>query len=170
MVEVIYKVKSFEDLKNNLDIFNISPQEAWKLVHNQKKLGLTTKSLWKMKRFQLYIYQRLDEFVEIAKKYQQKENKTREEVVKNPNELKKLSKKLPKRVDSIRKLVKTPLFKNGFKSFNKDKKLDERAEVQKLAKLIVEKRQNYWFHPTFYKTSRGSFKEVGLGHTIKYIR
>ena len=72
--------------------------------------------------------------------------------LKKPSELKKLSKKLPKRVDSIRKLVKTSLFKKGFKSFNKDKKLDERAEIKNLEKLIPDKRQNKWFHPTFYKT------------------
>ena len=153
-----------------MEIFNISPEEGWKLIYGQKKLDLTKKSIWKMQRFQWYIYLRLDEFVEIAKEYQQKEKKSREEVVKNPDELKKLSKKLPKRVDSIRKLVKTSLFKKGFKSFNKDKKLDERAEIKNLEKLIPDKRQNKWFHPTFYKTSRGSFNVVGLGHTIKYIR
>ena len=58
MPGVIYKVKLFSDLKNNMEIFNISPEEGWKLIYGQKKLDLTKKSIWKMQRFQV-VYRRL---------------------------------------------------------------------------------------------------------------
>ena len=170
MAGVIYKVKSLKDLKHNMDIFNISPEEAWKLIYGQKKLNMPAKSVWKMRRFQWYIYLRVEEFYNVAIRYQKEKNIHRNQIIKSSKNLKILSKLLPKRINSIRKLVESKLFKDGYKSFNKNKKLDDRAEHQKLAKLIADPRQDKWFHPIFYKNSKGSFAETGLGHIIKFIR
>ena len=63
-----------------------------------------------------------------------------------------IQKILPKKVDTIRKLVKSEQYKFKFEHFNKNKKFDERSEVKNLEKLIADKRQEaYWDPELFYK-------------------
>ena len=134
-------IKDYEDLVDNLKKWNISPQETWDLVYKMK-LGLDTKTVWKLQRFNHYAHHRFTAFAEIAKK---KEKDPQFKKLKGQDYLRELKKHLPKRVDTIRKLVNSNLYLIYFNFFNKEKKLDKRKEIKNLEKLIIDKRQDQWF-------------------------
>jgi len=135
------KIKDYKDLVENLKKWNISPQETWDLVYKMK-LGLDTKTVWKLQRFNHYARHRLIEFSEVAKK---KEKDPHFKKLKGYDYLLEIKKHLPKRVDTLRKLVNSDFYSAFFKFFNKEKNLDKRKEVKNLEKLIIDKRQNQWF-------------------------
>ena len=60
-------IKDYNDLVANLKKWNISPQDTWDLVYKMK-LGLDSKTVWKLQRFNHYARFRLYAFAEIAKK------------------------------------------------------------------------------------------------------
>ena len=134
-------IKDYNDLVANLKKWNISPQDTWDLVYKMK-LGLDSKTVWKLQRFNHYARFRLYAFAEIAKK---KETDPNFKNLKGQDYLIKIKKLLPKRVDTIRKLVNSSFYLPFFNFFNRGKKLDKRKEVKNLEKLIIDKRQDHWF-------------------------
>ncbi len=134
-------IKDYNDLVANLKKWNISPQDTWDLVYKMK-LGLDSKTVWKLQRFNHYARFRLYAFAEIAKK---KETDPNFKNLKGQDYLNKIKKLLPKRVDTIRKLVNSSFYLPFFDFFNNGKKLDIRKEVKNLEKLIIDKRQDHWF-------------------------
>ena len=175
MAGVIYKVKSLKDLKYNMDIFQISPEEAWNHIYSSKKLYLVQKSHWKMWKFRRYIYTRMNQLFSTVLDYKKSNKLPEGNIFKNKQLLKKLIKKaLPRRKDIIRFIVKQKEYEKKYYFFKKEKKkkkFDQYTEIINLEKLILDPRQDKWFHPTFYKTTDGtSFIEEGIGWLIKYIR
>tara|TARA_B100000989_G_C19392460_1_gene406328 strand:- start:221 stop:781 length:561 start_codon:yes stop_codon:yes gene_type:complete len=148
----IKKIDSYEQLIEKLKLWEVSPQETWDLVE-KIKFNTKDKTIWKMSKFHMYIEQRIldmgkenrmDKVVEIAEK---SELMGRAHMIEFYLNVKKI---LPKRVDSIRSLVKSARYKSKFEYFNKNKKFDERAEIKNLEKLIIDKRQNVYWDPKLF--------------------
>ena len=62
-----YKILDYDDLIKQLKKWDVSPQETWDLVYKMK-LGLDTKTVWKLQRFNHFARLRLNSFVEVSKK------------------------------------------------------------------------------------------------------
>ena len=141
----IEKINSYEQLVKKLQSAEVSPQEAWNLI-DKVKLKIPTKTIWKLDRFHQYLVLRIIAFANERENIE-KDPKIKK-ILKTSNVddyLKAIKKYLPKRVATIRELVKTPEYQVKFKKFNKGKKMDERAEIKNLEKLIVDSRQvPYW--------------------------
>ena len=141
----IEKINSYERLVEKLKSAEVSPQEAWNLIE-KVKLKIPTKTIWKLDKFHQYIVLRIIAFAN------QRENIEKDPKIKKlimtsntDDYLNAIKKYLPKRVATIKELVKTPEYQVKFKKFNKGKKMDERAEIKNLEKLIVDSRQvPYW--------------------------
>ena len=175
MAGVIYKVKSFEDLKNNMDIFQISPDIAWKHIVASKKLDLTDKSIWKMRKFELYISLRIHALERVILKLKDKPEMKKYKM-KDPKIIKNAVKYLiPKRKATIRTMIESKVYKILFDDFWKNKKkpeFDSYKGILNLEKLILRKDQNKWFDPFFYKKKNNMifFKDEDLDWLIKIIR
>mgnify|MGYP001458975783 CR=1 FL=1 len=117
MAGVIYKVKSFEDLKNNMDIFEISPDIAWKHIVASKKLDLTDKTIWKMQKFNLYIEVRISAVEHAILKIKDKPEMKKYKM-KDPKIIKNAVKYLiPKRKATIRTMIESKVYKILFDDF-----------------------------------------------------
>ena len=144
-LQIMEKINTYEQLVEKLKSAEVSPREAWNLIE-KVKLKIPMKTVWKMDKFHQYIVLRIIAFAK------EKENIEKDpKVIKliqtsNTDEyLKAIKKYLPKRVTTIKELVKTQEYQVKFKKFNKGKKMDERAEIKNLEKLIVDARQKrYW--------------------------
>ena len=175
MAGVIYKVKSFEDLKNNMDIFEISPDIAWKHIVASKKLDLTDKSIWKMQKFDLYIELRISALEHVILKIKDKPEMKKYKT-KDPKIIKNVVKYLiPKRKATIRKMIESKVYKTIFDGFweNKKKpKFDSYKEILNLEKLILRPDQDKWFDSFFYKKKYNLkfFNDEDLDWLIKIIR
>ncbi len=148
----IEKIDTYEQLVEKLRSWEVSPQETWNLVQ-KIKFKSSTKTVWKMAKFHMYLEQRIldlgkenraEKAVELAEKSKLTGKAHMIEFYRN---VKKFS---PKRVDSIRNLVKSTRYKARFEYFNKNKKFDEYAEIKNLEKLIVDKRQNVYWDPKLF--------------------
>ena len=139
------KIDTYEQLVKKLKSAEVSPQEAWNLIE-KIKLKIPAKTIWKLDRFHQYLVLRIIAFAN------ERENIEKDPKIKKliktssaDDYLKAIKKFLPKRVTTIRELVKTPEYQIKFKKFHKGKKMDERAEIKNLEKLIVDSRQlPYW--------------------------
>ena len=141
----VEKIDTYEHLVEKLKSAVVSPQQAWNLIE-KVKLKIPTKTIWKLDRFHQYLVLRIIAFANERENIE-KDPKIKK-ILKTSNTddyLKAIKKYLPKRVTTIRELVKTPEYQVKFKKFNKGKKMDERAEIKNLEKLIVDSRQvPYW--------------------------
>ena len=71
-----------------------------------------------------------------------------------------------------------PLYFHGFNYFEHGKKFDKRKEVKNLEKLIIDKRQDYWWNPvwfdmvseTYKSKNRISFALPGYKDLVKILR
>ena len=73
---------------------------------------------------------------------------------------KNVKKFLPKRVDTIKKLVESDGYKNRYKFFNKNKKFDTRLEIKNLEKLIADKRQDKFWDPYLFSKMEETISKV----------
>ena len=175
MAGVIYKVKSFEDLKNNMDIFQISPDIAWKHIVASKKLDLTNKTIWKMRKFDLYIDLRISTLEHAILKIKDKPEMKKYRM-KDPTIIKSAIKYLiPKRKATIRKMIESKVYKAIFDDFWKNKKKQKFVsykEILNLEKLILRPDQDKWFDSFFFKKKYNMkfFKDEDLYWLIKIIR
>jgi len=168
------KINDYNHLVENLKKFGISPQETWDLVE-KTKIQLNKKTRWKLEKYFHYLMIRINELGEVYKKnkFDPKINE-----LKGIKHFEKIKKYLPKRVDSIRKLVNMPLYFHGFNYFEHGKKFDKRKEVKNLEKLIIDKRQDYWWNPvwfdmvseTYKSKNRISFALPGYKDLVKILR
>ena len=71
-----------------------------------------------------------------------------------------MKKFLPKRVDTIKKLVESDGYKNRYKFFNKNKKFDTRLEIKNLEKLIADKRQDKFWDPYLFSKMEETISKV----------
>ena len=150
----IEKINSYEHLVEKLKKWEVSPQETWNLIQKIKFKG-SPKTIWKMSKFHMYIRFRMADLVN-SKEYNNIVKISMESKLMGKAHMNELftniQKILPKKVDTIRKLVKSEQYKFKFEYFNKNKKFDERSEVKNLEKLIADKRQEaYWDPELFYK-------------------
>ena len=138
----IEKIDNYEQLIEKLKLWEVSPQETWDLVQ-KIKFNTSKKTIWKMRKFHMYIEYRgmsliddkvLDKVEILANKSKLMGRAHMIEYFKN------VKKYLPNRVDSIKKLVNSDLYKSSFKFFNKNKKIDIRLEIKNLEKLIAEQK------------------------------
>ena len=158
----IEKINSYEQLVEKLKQWEVSPQETWNLIQ-KTKFKSSSKTIWKMAKFHMYCEQRIldlgkknrvEKAVELADKSSLTGTAHMIEFYKN------VKKFLPKRVDSVRSLVKSDRYKARFKYFNKDKEFDEYDEIKNLAKLIVEKRQDAYWDPKLFADMEKVVSEV----------
>jgi len=148
----IEKIDNYEQLIEKLKLWEVSPQETWDLVQ-KIKFNTSKKTIWKMRKFHMYIEYRgmsliddkvLDKVEILANKSKLMGRAHMIEYFKN------VKKYLPNRVDSIKKLVNSDLYKSSFKFFNKNKKIDIRLEIKNLEKLIADKRQDKYWDPYLF--------------------
>lgn len=139
------KINNYEELIDNLKRRNISPQDAWDIVY-RVKVRLDPKTVWKLDKFYAYILERLHALHDV---YPQAIADKKISKLYGDEHLIALKKILPKRVETIRKVVSSDLFLAGFKFYNGNKKFDKRKEIENLEKLIAEKRQDEWWHPAW---------------------
>ena len=93
---------------------NIPGDVALRIIKNANNSNSVNKrAQWKMVRFQMYLWERLDE----DKKG-----------------------KLKKKIDTVATLVKTPEYKRAYKLYNSGP-MDEHMEIKRLKQLISEPRQ-----------------------------
>lgn len=174
----IPKIDSYDQLIENLKKRNINPQEAWELIY-KVKIGLDSKTVWKLDKFYQYVLERLGALYDI---YPKAESDPKINSLYGKDHLQALKKLLPKRVDTIRKVVNSELYFKGFQVFNKNKKFDKRKEVKNLEKLIADKRQDEWWHPAWIdaigdswnkekeKPIRLKFDKPGFRELLKILR
>ena len=169
------KIKDYDDLIKQLKKWDVSPQETWDLVYKMK-LGLDTKTVWKLQRFNHFARLRLNSFVEVSKK---KEKDHYVSTLNWQDYLLEIKKHLPKRVDTIKELVDSLFYSAFYKFYFKNKTLDikqKRKEIKNLEKLIIDKRQDKWFQPEWIDAvedmenafvQTGSFKKVSKQLKVK---
>mgnify|MGYP001219089001 CR=1 FL=1 len=165
----IEKVNSYEQLVEKLKKWEVSPQETWNLIQ-KTKFKSSSKTIWKMAKFHMYFEQRIldlgkenrvEKVVELADKSSLTGTAHMIEFYKN------VKKFLPKRVDTIKKLVESDGYKNRYKFFNKNKKFDTRLEIKNLEKLIADKRQDkYWDPYLFAKMQEAIYGKENNGKRI----
>jgi len=108
-------MSDFEELIKYCKKNKISGESALRIIKSQNETGVTgSRSYWKMIRFQMYIWERLEEYKK---------------------------KKLGSRAQTVRNLVGSKEYKQAHKQFNKNDKFDERLEFKRLNQLISEPRQ-----------------------------
>ena len=140
------------------------------------KLGLDTKTVWKLQRFNHFARLRLNSFAEVSKK---KEKDHYVSTLNWQDYLLEIKKHLPKRVDTIKELVDSLFYSAFYKFYFKNKTLDikqKRKEIKNLEKLIIDKRQDKWFQPEWIDAvedmenafvQTGSFKKVSKQLKVK---
>ena len=140
------KITTYDQLIDRLKSFNVSPQEAYNLVA-KNKFEFNARYYWTMTRINLYLKRRLTESGPLFMKY-----KSRKRSI-----LKKIIDEMPKKIASIREVVRSDTYKKYFKIYNPKAKLDERKEWENLSKLVTEKRHNGKFLKHHHQTSKGIF-------------
>lgn len=143
----IPQIKSYLKLTEKLKENDISPQEAWDLIY-KVKVKTNKKTIWKLEKFKKYASERLDALYDVFSKDKKDQIKS----LNGKDYLLALKKILPKRVDTIRKVVDSKQFLLDFNYFHKHKKIDKRKEVKNLEKLIVDKRQDQWWDIVWMST------------------
>lgn len=107
-------MKEFDQLIKYLRDNNIPGDVALRIITNANNSNSVNKrAQWKMVRFQMYLWERLDE----DKKG-----------------------KLKKKIDTVATLVNTPEYKRAYKLYNSGT-MDEHMEIKRLKQLISEPRQ-----------------------------
>ena len=158
----IEKINSYEHLVEKLKKWEVSPQETWDLIQ-KIKFNTSNKTIWKMRKFHMYIEYRgmslindkvLDKVDIISNKSKLMGKAHMVEYFKN------VKKFLPKRVDTIKKLVESDGYKNRYKFFNKNKKFDTRLEIKNLEKLIADKRQDKFWDPYLFSKMEETISKV----------
>ena len=117
-------MKEFDQLIKYLKDNNIPGDVALRIITNANNSNSVNKrAQWKMTRFQLYLWERLDE----DKKG-----------------------KLKKKIDTVATLVKSPGYKKAFKLYNSGPMV-EHMEIKRLKQLISEPRQELvWQSKNFF--------------------
>ncbi len=107
----------------------ISPTEAINIIkkYKFKETGSDSRRDWKMFRFTMYIWQRYNEKLKIGQG------------------------KLPTKIASITEVVRSVNFKKLYQAYPNPVKIDEKAEVLNLLKLIGDKRQESSFKEGNFK-------------------
>ena len=165
-------ISKYDKLISILIKNNISPEEAQNLII-KNKYESNARYFWTMERISLYLFCRWNELTDFF--YDNMSDETvlnhddyfREfKKQKNPEDLrrmikffnepvttnhiiiieaKKNNKIFNKRVNTCRRAVQSIEFKEGYNLYNKNKKFDERLEVQTLQKLVSEKKHSNKF-------------------------
>jgi hypothetical protein len=142
-------ISSYDQLIDKLKSLRVKPQEAYDLVY-KNKFEFNARYYWTMTRINLYLKQRLSECGPIFRKYGTPKYK-------NTSIFKKIIDSMPKKIASIREVVRSDTYKKYFKIYNPKAKLDERKEWENLSKLVTEKRHNGKFLKQHHQTSKGVF-------------
>ena len=124
-----YSIKDINELLEYLNLSRISPKDAIQIIHSTTPQGKETnkKFNWKMMRFTLYVWQRLEE----------------ETLMKNLNT----------KTESAILTVGKRNYKNLYEGFHDEKIGDgiaERKEALNLFKLVTDPRQREWFKPRYF--------------------
>lgn len=116
---------------------DIDPGQALNVIKQSYSVNLEdTRVNWKMHRFDMYLNARLDEKRKLGN--------------------------LGKKVDTIRRLVGTPLFEKNWKKYSKmGGAMNQDKEVKKLVHLVGDPRQSGYFKAMFFKgLSQGTIDEI----------
>ena len=153
------RISTYNELIKELKKLKITPQESFDLAY-KNKYQFNIRYYWTMTKIALYLKSRYHEFAyrledwskpkkyknvkwsDIPFKVREKINIEvealgREKALEN---IDKATSLMSKRIDSCRDVVQSQEFKNEFKNFNPNMKLDVRKEAQTLHKLITEKK------------------------------
>ena len=131
-------VKTYGDLEYTLRKLGVKPGEAFRII-NEKKHHKEEGSIrfnWKMIRFTLYVWERLQE-------------------EKNGY--------LKPKIDTVKKVVENRKFRNFYLAYFPDIDFNYTDEVRKLNKLIAEKPQQQYFKEGYYLYP-GSRKVIPQSH------
>lgn len=167
-----YLISKYNSLISILIKNDISPKEAHDLII-KNKFETNARYFWTMERISIYLYCRWNELIDFF--YDNMSGETiinhddyfiEYKKQKNPEDLRKMikyfnepvsanhriiieanksNKIFNKRVNTCREAVKSAEFKEGYNSYIKNKKFDERLEVQNLQKLVSEKKHSNKF-------------------------
>ena len=124
-----YSIREINELIEYLETTRISPKEAIEIIHSTTPQGKETnkKFNWKMMRFTLYIWQRLEE----------------ERVMNN------LNTKTESAILCVMKRNYKDLY-GGFHNGKTMNALEERKEALNLFKLVTDPRQRHLFKPRYF--------------------
>ena len=167
-----YLISKYNSLISILIKNDISPKEAHDLII-KNKFETNARYFWTMEKINIYLFYRwvelskffydnmseetLSNHADYALAYKkQKNSEDLKKMIKFFNEpvaanhriiieAKKNNKIFNKRVNTCREAVKSVEFKEGYNSYIKNKKFDERLEVQNLQKLVSEKKHSNKF-------------------------
>jgi len=115
------KVNKWMQLRDYMEETGITPDEVFKLIRS--KATTNVRFNWKMIRFTLFIWARIDE------------DKGRY---------------LKPKIDTVRHVVRSIKFRQFFVAYFGDKPFDEEKEIILLNKLIAEKPQKKYFKEGYY--------------------
>jgi len=136
-------VKTYGDLVRTLEKLKVKPGEAFRIIndHKQKSQDGNIRFNWKMIRFTLFIWERLEED---RRGY------------------------LKPKIDTVRAVVQSNPFKHFFYGYFPDLKLIHEEEERKLNKLIAEKPQQQYFKEGYYyyKNEKKLIPQKHLDHIL----
>ena len=136
------KVRNYSDLVDYLKKREISPQEAIEIIEKStpKANPDNKKFNWKMFRFTLFLWKRVEED-------------------KNGN--------LWSKTDTAKAVVESKKYKDLYKAFNTSSRFDPKKEAFNLFKLVTDPRQRPYFKPRYFVYER-SKKSIPQDH-IDYL-
>ena len=128
--------KDWDFLVYELMKLKVSPGEAYRIVAEKKDKTSNARFEWKMFRFTMFVWERVREDKNLF---------------------------LKPKIDSVRAVVSSRMYKKFFYGFFPDLEFDHEKEVKLLNKLIAEKPQKQFFTEGYYKYE-GSNKIIPQKH------
>ena len=143
--------KKYDYLIEKCKIYKIEPERAWSYIYNKIKPSDLT--IWRKMTRNMYSMARLAHFLRISGNNLSKTiemSKTQEEIEQKLLEFWKKSKK-DKIIDTVKDVMRVENAGIVYKKMFPKKKFDQRHEVQKLYKHIIDKRNNHFNDPKNYE-------------------
>jgi hypothetical protein len=137
-----FSTKEIDKLLKYLEKREISPSDAIDIIHSSTPEGQETnkKFNWKMMRFTLYLWQRLEE-----------------EKARNLN----------KKTESARIVVSSKNYKQLYEGYHNTTKFNLEKEAKNLFKLVTDPRQKHLFKPRYFVYPKTQ-KSISQDH-INYL-
>ena len=139
------KVRNYSDLVDYLKKREISPQEAIDIIEKStpKAQPDNKKFNWKMFRFTLFLWKRVEED-------------------KNGN--------LWSKTDTAKAVVESKKYKDLYKAFNTSSRFDPKKEAFNLFKLVTDPRQRPYFKPMYfvYERSKQSIPQDHIDYLMQF--
>ena len=140
-----YSNKEINKLIDYLEKRQISPGDAIDIIHASTPEGQESnrKFSWKMLRFTLYVWQRLEE---------------------------EKGRNLNSKTESARIVVSSKNYKQLYEGYHNTTKFDEKKEAKNLFKLVTDPRQKHLFKPRYfvYPKTKKTIPQDHIDHLMQW--